>query len=234
MRQLFSLIFFVATFNANSQQLRITHLTGGLYVYTTYNLYKGSPVPSNSMYLVTDAGVLLIDVPWDTTQFQPLLDSIEHRHHKKPLMCIATHSHADRTAALEFFNKKGIQTFTSTATDSISKITGEKRAAYLFTKDTVFSIGGYRVETFYPGKGHTPDNITIWFTKDKVLYGGCFIKSTEATDLGNIADASLNEWPASLLRLQKKYPSRKYVIPGHQDWSNKNSVEHTLKLLRNK
>jgi hypothetical protein len=28
------------------------------YVYTTYGLYKGNPVPSNSMYLVTSDGVV--------------------------------------------------------------------------------------------------------------------------------------------------------------------------------
>jgi len=232
MHRIVILFLFFKTATACSQDLEIKHLTGNLYVYTTYNAYKNTKVPSNSMYLVTNAGVVLTDVPWDTTQFQPLLDSIEARHHKKPLICIATHSHEDRTAALEYFSKKGIKTYTSTMTDSISKATGKKRASFLFTKDTTFNIDGYKIETFYPGKGHTADNITIWFAKDKVLYGGCFIKSTAAIDLGYTAEAYLQDWASSLIKLKNKFPSYKYVIPGHETWSSNRSIEHTLKLLK--
>ncbi|HWY98299.1 MAG TPA: subclass B1 metallo-beta-lactamase, partial [Bacteroidia bacterium] len=65
------------TFNLYGQDsavsLKISHLTGDFYVYTTYKTLNGSPFPSNSMYLVTDSGVVMIDTPWDTTQFQPLM-----------------------------------------------------------------------------------------------------------------------------------------------------------------
>src|SRR4051812_7924454 len=97
--------------------LVISHLTGDFYVYTTYGLFKGSPVPSNSMYLVTAKGVVLFDTPWDSTQFEPLLDSIKIRHGKEVVMCISTHFHEDRTAGLEFYRKKGIRTYTSKQTD---------------------------------------------------------------------------------------------------------------------
>lgn len=33
----------------------------------------------------------MFDTPWDTTQFQPLLDSIKFKHNMNVLMCIATH-----------------------------------------------------------------------------------------------------------------------------------------------
>src|SRR3954468_16782828 len=76
-----------------SPKLSISHLTGNFYIYTTYKNINGSPFPSNSAYLVTDEGIVLFDTPWDTTQFQPLLDSIYARHQKKPVLCIATHYH---------------------------------------------------------------------------------------------------------------------------------------------
>lgn len=40
--------------------LEISHLTGDSYIYETYQTYKGQLVPSNSMYLVTNQGVVLI------------------------------------------------------------------------------------------------------------------------------------------------------------------------------
>src|ERR1700759_933499 len=71
---------------SSKQDLIISHLTGDFYVYTTFGSYNGSPVPSNSMYLVTSDGVILFDTPWDSTQFKPLLDSIRIRHGKKVIM----------------------------------------------------------------------------------------------------------------------------------------------------
>ena len=102
------------------KRLEITHLTGDFYIYVTYNLYKGSRVPANGMYVVTDNGVILIDSPWDTTQFQPLLDSIQSRHRQPVVLCIATHFHEDRTGGLEYYKSKGIKTFTSRQTDELS------------------------------------------------------------------------------------------------------------------
>ena len=70
-------------------------------------------------------------------------------------------------------------------------------------------------ELFYPGAGHARDNIVVWFPQQKVLFGGCFIKSVTATNLVNIADAVLSEWTPAIKRLQKKYKNIRTVVPGH-------------------
>ena len=184
------------------------------------------------MYLVTNIGVVLFDTPWDTTQFQPLLDSIKFRHNKKVILCIATHFHEDRTAGLAYYKQQGIKTYTTKKTDELSKKRNKKRAEFLIEKDTVFTVGQYSFQTYYPGQGHTPDNIVIWFDKEKILYGGCLIKSTEADDLGNLEDANVKEYATSIENVQKKCKHPKYIIPGHLDWTNTNSLEHTLKLAQ--
>src|SRR6201994_1758057 len=120
--------------------LIISHLTGDFYVYTTFGMYKGTPVPSNSMYLVSSDGVVLFDTPWDSTQFKPLLDSIQNRHGKKVIMCISTHFHADRTAGLEYYSSMGIKTYTTRQTDQLSKQRHQKRASLLIYKDSTFTV----------------------------------------------------------------------------------------------
>jgi metallo-beta-lactamase class B len=212
--------------------LTITHLTGDLYVYTTWHTLSDGPYPSNSMYLVTPKGAVLFDTPWDSTQFQPLLDSIYARHRQRVVLCISTHFHEDRTAGLAFLQQQGIPTWSSAMTLEFCRQRHENQAAYTFIQDTTFTVGGYSFRTFYPGAGHTKDNIVIWLTKDKVLYGGCFIKSTEAPDLGNLADADVNEWAASIRRIDKAFPPPAYVIPGHLGWTDNQSLPHTLKLLQ--
>lgn len=213
-------------------KLEISHLTENFYVFTTYNLYKGNSVSANGMYLVTNSGVVLFDSPWDTTQFQPLLDSIKARHNKTVVICIATHSHKDKTAGLQFLKERGVKTFTTKQTDDISKRKGEKRAAFLMEKDTVFSVGQYKFETYFAGQGHTADNIVVWFDKEKVLYGGCLVKSVEATDLGNVEEANVKAWPATIKNIQAKFKNPKFIIPGHQSWTSRKSLDHTLELIK--
>lgn len=143
---------FFLVFNISAQsdpKLKIASLTGDHYVFTTYRVYKGNHVSANGLYVLTKKGAVLIDTPWDTTQFQPLLDSIKKRHGANVVICIATHSHEDRTGGLEYFNKKGIKTYTSVLTDSICRATGEKRAKFHFKNDTTFKVGQYSFQTLY-------------------------------------------------------------------------------------
>ena len=217
-----------------AQGLKIVHLTGEFYVYTTYKVMDGSPFPSNSMYLVTPKGVVLFDTPWDTAQFQPLLDSIQLRHHQKVVMCIATHFHDDRTIGLTFLRQHGVKTYTSLQTDLLCQQNSNSRAQYVFTNDTIFNVGGYSFLAYWPGKGHTADNIVIWFGKQKILYGGCLIKSTSNVNIGNIADADVTAWPQTITNLIAKFPDAQYVIPGHFGWSGMDALRHTLDLLRKK
>jgi glyoxylase-like metal-dependent hydrolase (beta-lactamase superfamily II) len=184
------------------------------------------------MYLVTNKGVVMFDTPWDTTQFQPLLDSIEARHHKKVILSVSTHFHEDRTGGIDFLKAKGVKTYSSRQTYDLCKQRGEKQAEFYFTKDTTFKTGNYDFQVFYPGPGHAPDNIVIWLPKEKVLYGGCFVKSMEATNLGNLSDANLQEWPLSIHKVLNKFPSPAYVIPGHDGWQDNQSLQHTLQLLK--
>jgi metallo-beta-lactamase class B len=209
-------------------KLTISHLTGDFYIYTTYNTYKENQVPANGMYLVSNNGVVMFDTPWDTTQFQPLLDSIQLKHHKSVALCIATDFHSDRTGGLEYYRKQGIKTYTTKETDELSMKRGMKRAEFLLYKDTVFRNGQYTFQTYFPGQGHTAGNIIIWFKKERILYGGCLIKSMEDDDLGYLGDANEKDYATTIKNVQKKCKSPKFVIPGHSDWKNPNSLEHTL------
>ena len=237
MRTLFFILtFFISTTGvgqSNTQKLIITPLTKNFYIYTTFgDPGDGSLYPANGMYLVTSQGVVLFDTPWDTAQFQPLLDSIQARHNQKVIMCIATHFHSDRTAGLKDYKQKGIKTYTTKQTDDLLKEKNGPRAEFLIYGDSTFNVGQYRFETFYPGKGHSPDNIVLWFGREKILYGGCFIKSIETNSPGNLTDANISEWISSIENVQKKFGDPAFTIPGHLEWTNKKSLSHTLKILK--
>jgi metallo-beta-lactamase class B len=213
------------------KKLVISHLTGNLYVYTTYKMLNGNPFPSNSMYMVTKRGVVMIDTPWDLEQMQPLLDSIKQKHNKEVVMCVVTHYHDDRSGGLDLLKEKGIQTYSTQQTWNISSERKEPKANYQFQNDTTFQLAGIQFKTFYPGEGHTKDNIVIWFPKERALFGGCLFKSTEVPNLGNVADANVERWPVAIRNVMQKFPGAEFVIPGHYGWSKPQALTHTLQLL---
>jgi glyoxylase-like metal-dependent hydrolase (beta-lactamase superfamily II) len=238
MKSIFTIFIFLFVFicllkgQGENLGLKIVHLTDNFYVFTTWKLYGQTPFPSNGMYLVTGKGVVMFDTPWDEKQFQPLLDSIRSRHKKEVKICISTHSHDDRTAGLEYYRGKGIKTYTTKQTDDISKVKNEKRAEFLIYSDTIFHVGKYKFQVYYPGKGHAPDNIVVWFEKEKILYGACFVKSMEANNLGNLEDADVEAWENSIIKLTGKFGKPEFIIPGHQGWSSDQALNHTLQLIR--
>ncbi|WP_426485616.1 subclass B1 metallo-beta-lactamase [Flavobacterium sp. 2] len=236
MRKLASIVLFLVIFSnafgqSKNSPLQISHLTGDFYVYKTFHDYKGTLISANAMYLVTDKGVVLFDAPWDETQFQPLLDSIKTKHNKEVVMLFATHSHDDRAGGFDFYRKKGIKTYSIKLTDDILKKEKKLRAEFIIPNDKTFTVGQHTFEVYYPGKGHAPDNIVVWFNQEKVLYGACFIKSADAQDLGYLGDSDVKEWKTSIKKVQAKFKSPKYIIPGHEDWTNIQSLNHTQKLV---
>lgn len=230
----FILIVFIGLLSGfvQAQQLEITPLTTNFYVYTTKKVMDGEVVPSNSMYLVTSEGAVLFDTPWDSTQLQPLLDTIMARHNKKVIMSISTHYHADRTEGLTYLASKGIKTYSYLKTYELGKLKDEELAEHIIYSDTTFKIGNYLFETYFPGAGHTPDNIVVWFPLQKVLYGGCFVKSTKSPTIGYIGDANMKSWKRSVKNVEKKYKHPQYIIPGHYSWESTKSLRYTKKLIR--
>lgn len=213
--------------------LTIRHLYDNFYVYITYGNVDGLLYPANGMYVVSNKGVVLLDTPWDTTQLQPLLDSIWQRHHQRVVLCIATHFHADRTIGLPYYTSKGIKTFSSQKTNNLCIKKGEGIAKYTFTKDTVFTVGNLQLQTYYPGAGHSADNIVVWFPKEKILYGGCFIKSVATNDIGNLSDANVPEWRWAIQKTIQRFARATYVIPGHLDGYSPQNLQHTAHLADN-
>jgi metallo-beta-lactamase class B len=211
--------------------MTINAISDSVYIVTTYGESGSGKFPANCMYILTTEGAVLIDSPWDSTQVLPLIDSIQARHQQPVVLCIATHYHDDRTGGFHLLQELRIPTWSTALTKSYCIKNGEAIAENTFAGDTLFSVGGVEFETYFPGAGHAPDNIVIWFPKWDLLYGGCFVKSTQSKNLGNVADADLASWTEGMRKVMKRYKRPSYIIPGHQDWLSEKSLQHTLKLL---
>jgi metallo-beta-lactamase class B len=231
----FFLAYFSCIVTVTAQQnkaLVIESIQPNFYAYTTYNTYEGNQIPAHGMYLITPSGVVLFDTPWDTTQFQALLDTIKQKHQLPVTHCIATHWHSDRTAGLAYYQSLGIKTYTTLLTDSLSKHNNAKRAEYLIKNDTVFQFQNTKFEVYYPGPGHTIDNIVVWFPSEKILYGGCLIKGADATNLGYMGDADSKNYYNTLLQVKKRFKKPTTIIVSHHNWKNNRSLKNSIKLAK--
>jgi metallo-beta-lactamase class B len=143
---------------------------------------------------------------------------------------ISTHSHEDRTGGVSALRKRGIPTGALQLTVELARAAGKSAPDALFASGAFADPRGF--EAFFPGAGHAPDTIVVWFPKQRVLFGGCLIKAAESTDLGFVGDADLGHWPAAIEAVRARYPGATVVVPGHGEPSTVRALERTLELLK--
>ncbi|HEX3030226.1 MAG TPA: subclass B1 metallo-beta-lactamase [Clostridia bacterium] len=215
----------------DSNYVELTKLNENIWVHTTYQNYNGTRTPSNGVIAISSKGLLLVDTPWNNTQTKELISLTKKVFKKNIRIAIITHAHADRIGGIDTLISNKIEVRSTALTVKEAEKNGYRKPQPKLYTNTKFSLGKLNVEEFYPGAGHTKDNITVWFPQYKVLYGGCLVKSLEADSIGNTEDADLKQWPLSIKKVQEKYSSAKTIIPGHGMWGDKELLKHTLELL---
>lgn len=212
-------------------QIDVTRYNESVYIYQSYFTYQGAKTGANAVVYADRDSVVVIDTPWDNDQTEQLLDWVATELKKPVAYFIITHSHEDRLGGISVLKQKGITSYSSRKTAGEAQKRGIQSPDKLFAVDSTFTLGNIPIEVFYPGPGHTVDNVVVYFPQEKVLYGGCFLKSSKAPDLGNLEDADVAAWPASLKRVQERFAKATLIIPGHGEW-NPGSIENTAKLLK--
>lgn len=235
MKKLFSLIALIGSFAFGQiKPIQIDPINNNLFVYQTFNSFNGVEYNSNGMYLVTNKGIVLFDVPWQKSQYQELNDMLQEKYNLPVIAVFATHSHDDRAGDLSFYNDLNIPTYATSLTNSKLKKEGKATSKFEIELGKTYKFGNEKFVVEYFGEGHTSDNVVVWFPKYKVLNGGCLIKGADAINLGYTGEANVIEWPKTIQKLVVKHPTIKQVISGHDNWKATGHIENTFKLLEKK
>jgi metallo-beta-lactamase class B len=210
----------------------IEKIADGIWRHVSYHDFAGSgPVPSNGLIAKSGNKVLLIDSAWNDAQTRLILDWIEKNLGSKPSYAVITHFHEDRMGGIHEIHRRAIPTISTKLTVELAREHGFEPPQRQFEGSTHIKFGDQSVRVEYSGAGHTRDNAVVWFPKQKLLFGGCLVKSATASDLGNTADADLKAWPITVKRLYDQFTDAQIVVPGHGDIAGRNALEHTLELL---
>jgi metallo-beta-lactamase class B/metallo-beta-lactamase class B GIM len=224
-------LFFVGGIFANEEipDLTIEKIQKDVYLHKSFSRVDGfGLVSSNGLIVIDDGKAFIVDTPWSERDTEKLVNWIKEKNHEL-LGSLSTHSHEDRTAGIKWLNAHSISTYASSLTNKILS-REEKEPAKNPVNGTVFSLAGGQIEAFYPGGGHTIDNIVVWLPKSKILFGGCLVRSLGAKSLGYTGEAYIDQWSNSVENVLLRYPKAEIVVPGHGKIGNMQLLKHTKKL----
>lgn len=218
------------TVKDDENKVTLSKINENVWIHTTYGDFEGVSTPANGLVVLSSKGAILIDTPWSNDETEALIKLVKKNFKKNIVLAIITHAHVDRIGGIDTLLKHGITVESTELTAKAAVKNGYKSPKPVLKKESVLKVGNLKIVTYYPGEGHTKDNIVVWLSDYKILFGGCLIKSQSSDNLGYINDANVKEWPKTIERLIKKYPDAKVVVPGHGECGGLELLTHTLQL----
>ncbi len=214
--------------------LRIRSLVGDVWIHTSVTDLDGSPTPSNGLVIGSSEASLLVDTAWTPAQTQRILEWADAVLSRPIRVAVVTHSHSDRIGGLATLMEQRVMIHAHAGTARLARNSslGWPPDASEFEESKRVRAGTHTIEAFYPGPGHAPDNVVVWIPEERVLFGGCLVKSAGAKGLGNTAAADLESWSTALASVREKYPGAAWVVPGHGEPGDLSLLDHTASLLR--
>jgi metallo-beta-lactamase class B len=142
------------------------------------------------MIIDRPGGSLLIDTGWTPDQAEALVRWAKKSLSSPIATAVGTHFHNDRIGGVEILRKNSIPILAHPLTCSLA----EKLGVPVPEAIAEFNGRSYRLnadcELFFPGAGHTRDNIVAWLPQQGVLFCGCLLKSSTAADLATLLTPS--------------------------------------------
>jgi len=217
-----------------SENLRISKISAHVYLHTSYlQTQDFGKVPCNGMVVVDKKEAIVFDTPANKESTTELIRFFTSQMAVKIKGVVATHFHADCVAGLDEFHKHHIPSYAENRTIRNLKTANSQIdiPEHGFDKSLELQAGNEKVYAVYFGEGHTKDNVIGYFEKEKIMFGGCLIKEMGAGK-GNLEDANVKAWSATVRKVKQKYPQTNIVIPGHGKTGGMELLDYTIQLFK--
>jgi metallo-beta-lactamase class B len=174
---------------------------------------------------------ILVDAPWDSAHTKQIVDFIRDSLRSALQIAIITHAHDDRIGGISELKSENIPVYGSELTTMLAKKAGIPRPDVIFNDSLILNFNGFNLLIYFPGAGHSLDNVMVWISAENVLYGGDFIKDMASSNIGNMEDADTEAWKISLEKTMKRFSDAQFIIPGHGNPGGQELIQHTMELL---
>ena len=217
-----------------NDDIQLVHLKDSIFVHVSWaSISPYGRFPSNGMIIIKNGEAIMIDTPMDNQLTEQLFCFIEDSMQVEVKKLIVGHFHDDCLGGLEYIQSRNIPSLANWMTIEKCKELNLPVPSESFRDSLTFNFNGLSIDCRYFGGGHTPDNITVYLSDEKILFGGCLIKSLNSRNLGNLADAQVDKWAASVKALIDEYPDAEIVVPGHGNSGGPEMLSHTVELVNN-
>ncbi len=239
-KNLFSLLIVLLVLSCKTKEKQMAYKTDSLeigaltehtYQHTSFlETESFGKVACNGMIVVNNGEAIVFDTPTNNMVSRELIDWLDTQDITVKAV-VATHFHDYCVGGLKTFHEKGIPSYAYQET--IRLISGKEAEIPQngFTDFTELRVGNKKVVLDFMGAGHTNDNIIGYFPSDKIMFGGCLIKSVGAGK-GNLEDANVMEWPKTVSKIKSKYPNTNIIVPGHGNYGDGKLLDYTIALFR--
>ncbi len=218
--------------DAVAKDIELLPLIENVWIHRSYaDVPPWGRTASNGLLVVGKEEALIIDTPWNDAETAWLFAETKRRFNVPVTQVIVTHAHEDRLGGLAEAHRQGAHSYAEQMTVDAARASGRPIPEHGFSKERSIKAAGMTVEMFYPGPGHTKDNIAVYLKEAKILVGGCMIKAADATSLGNTAEADVAHWSSSIDALEARFPNAAVVVPGHGDVGDLRLLAHTRDLV---
>lgn len=215
----------------NSETLQIEQISPNTYVHISYlNTDDFGRVPCNGMLVIDEGEALVFDTPANAEASIELINWLENNQKSKVKGVVATHFHWDCLGGLNEFHSRNIPSYASSKTIELAKAAGYPIPENSFKEKMNLQAGDIEVINQFLGEGHTKDNFVAYVPSDKVIFGGCMIKELGAGN-GNLEDANLAEWSATVRKVKSTFPETLLVIPGHGKIGGTELLDYTIEMF---
>lgn len=201
---------------------------------------------SNAAFVLTPAGVVVIDALGSPALAQELMAEIRKHTSQAVSHVIVTHYHADHIYGLQVFKAQGAKIIAHKAALAylnsetarlrleasrlelapwVDAQTALTDADQWLAGDTLLQVGGVDFQIKAMGPAHTPEDLVVYLPSERVLFAGDLVFRARIPFVGQ---ADSRHWIAALDRLAMF--DTKVIVPGHGGISR--SAREDMRLTR--
>jgi metallo-beta-lactamase class B len=216
-----------------NKDLRIVEVGKDVWRHISYrDLPDFGRSPANGLIILSGKEAALIDTPWSSEQTSALIEWVNHNFGAEISAVIVTHSHDDCMGGLKVAHDHGAVSYASEKTADLARENRKEMPRETFETSQEIRVGSRSLGLRFAGGGHTKDNIVVWIPDERILFGGCLVRSAGAKRLGYTREAELEQWPKTIKTLLEEYGDARVIVPGHGSPGGIELLHRTLELLQ--
>ncbi len=218
----------------NTDLLSISTVAPDVFCHVSYLQTESfGNVACNGMVVIYAGEALIFDTPTNDAAADELINWLENVKKVTVKGVVITHFHEDCLGGIKAFHSRNIPSYAHNKTIALTKLNGLEQPQNGFEKSLELTVGNRQVINSFIGEGHTTDNIISYYPAEKVMFGGCLIKTNGATK-GYLGDANVMAWSATVEQVRRTYPDATVVIPGHGAVGGTELLDYTVRLFKTK